>query len=237
MRNNIVESIHSRINYNLPKHKYNKQNFIKCIENIIYNDMIKNNDVIRHDFTTKGILLIIEKENIKKVPKWINLETFQNNFDKIKKIIQYNSNTTIKELVDNYEKEYYNNIEELPKVYIIGLVNLGCSCYLNTIIQLLFNILEFRNGIINIDINYEIKNAIVSLKKLFIDMIMYNEGKKYIIPKFFINNYDNQIIDTYIQKDAGEFLLNLLDKIEKHLLSIDYKDLIKYLFQGKLKRS
>ena len=83
------------------------------------------------------------------------------------------------------------------------------------IIQLLFNILEFRNGIINIDINYEIKNAIVSLKKLFIDMIMYNEGKKYIIPKFFINNYDNQIIDTYIQKDAGEFLLNLLDKIGK----------------------
>ena len=51
--------------------------------------MIKNNDVIRHDYKTKGILLIIEKENINKVPKWINLETFQNYFDRIKKIIQY----------------------------------------------------------------------------------------------------------------------------------------------------
>ena len=87
MTNNIVESIHSRINYNLPKHKYNKQNFIKCIENIIYNDMIKDNDIIRHDYKTKGLLLIIEKENINKEPKWINLETFQNYFDRIKKII------------------------------------------------------------------------------------------------------------------------------------------------------
>ena len=55
MTNNIVESYHSRINYYLPKHKYNKHNFIKCIENIIYNDMIKNNDVIRHEYKTKGI--------------------------------------------------------------------------------------------------------------------------------------------------------------------------------------
>jgi len=47
-------------------------------------------------------------------------------------------------------------------------------------------------------------------------MIMYHEEKKYIIPKFFINNYDNQIIDAYIQKDAGEFLLDWLNKIEKH---------------------
>ena len=66
---------------------------------------------------------------------------------------------------------------------------------------------------------------------------MYHEDKKYIKPNFFINNYDNQIIDIYNQKDAFEFLLDLFDKIEKRLLSTNYKNLIKYLFQGKYKIS
>jgi len=231
--NNIVEFIYSRINYYLPKHKYNKHNFIKCIENIIYHDSIKNNDVIRHDYKTKGLLVIIEKEKINKDPKWINYETFQTYFDKIKKIIRLHSNTSIKELVNNYDKEIYNNIEGIENIIIIGLVNLGCTCYLNTVIQLLFHIIEFRNVIINLDINNENENALYSLKKLFIDMIMYHKDRKYIKQNFFINNYDNQIIDIYNQKDAFEFLFDLFDKIEKHLLSTNIKNLIKYFFQGK----
>ena len=203
--NNIVESIHFRINYYLPKHKYNKHNFIKCIENIIYHDIIKNNDVIRHDYKTKGLLLIIEKEKINKDPKWFNYETFQNYFDKIKKIIQINSNTSIKELVDNYEKEFNKNIEEIQNIYNIGLVNVGCTCYLNSIIQLLFNILEFRNVIINIDINYGNNNALVSIKKLFIDMIMYHDDKKYIKPKFLLRIMIIKLLIYIIRKTLENF--------------------------------
>ena len=68
-------------------------------------------------------------------------------------------------------------------------------------------------------------------------MIMYHDDKKYIKPNFFIKNYDNQIIDIYNKKDAGEFLLDLLDKVEKYLLTTNYKNLIKYLFKGKYKIS
>ena len=61
-------------------------------------------------------------------------------------------------------------------------------------------------------------------------MIIYHKDRKYIKPNFFINNYDKQIIDIYNQKDAFEFLIDLLDKIEKHLLSTNYQNLIKYFF-------
>ena len=106
LTNNIVESVNSRINSYLPKHKYNKLNFISnCIENIIYHDSIKNNDAIRHDYKTKALIVIIEKENMNKEPKQIFYETFKKYFEKIKNIVQLFSNTSINELVNNYEKE------------------------------------------------------------------------------------------------------------------------------------
>jgi len=38
LTNNIVKSIHSKINYNLPKHKTTVYDFIKALENIILYD-------------------------------------------------------------------------------------------------------------------------------------------------------------------------------------------------------
>ena len=38
----------------------------------------------------------------------------------------------------------------------IGLANLGYTCYLNTLIQLLFHIIQFRNAIMNLDIKTKI---------------------------------------------------------------------------------
>jgi len=152
---------------------------------------------------------------------------------KIKNIVTIFSNTSINELVNNYEKELYNNMNLMENNISIGLANLGCTCYLNTIIQLLFHIIQFRNAIMNLDIKTEFNNALFALKNLFNDMIKYHNDKKYIKPNFFINNYDKYIIDIYNQKDASEFLIDLFDKIEKHLLSTNYKNLIKYFFQGK----
>ena len=52
---------------------------------------------------------------------------------------------------------------------------------------------------------------------------MYHDEKKYTKLNFFIKNYDNQIIDIYNQKDTWKFLLDLLDKAEKYLLTINIK--------------
>ena len=62
--NNIVESIHGKINYYLPKHITNVFNFLNCINKIFLNDTIDNNTIIRHDYITKSLLLLIDKENL-----------------------------------------------------------------------------------------------------------------------------------------------------------------------------
>jgi len=68
-----VESIHGKINYFLPKKITNQNSFIKSIKNIFINDFINNSSIIRYDYKTKGMILLIEKENINNEFKWIPL--------------------------------------------------------------------------------------------------------------------------------------------------------------------
>ena len=46
---------------------------MKCIENLFFNDYIKTDEIIRHDYKTKAYLLIIEKEKL----------NFQHKFQKL----------------------------------------------------------------------------------------------------------------------------------------------------------
>ena len=65
-----------------------------------------------------------------------------------------------------------------------GLKNLGTTCYINTIIQMLFNIEEVKNYILNLGIKKESHNVLYSLYIIF-----YNLNDK-------INN-ETEIDTTY----------------------------------------
>ena len=76
LTNNIVESLHSKLNFYLPKHKTNKYNFIYAIQNIIFNDSIKLSNICRFDYKTKALILLIEKEKLNDACKWIKYDNF-----------------------------------------------------------------------------------------------------------------------------------------------------------------
>ena len=97
LTNNIVESLHGKLNYYLPKHTSNQYNFINSLNNVFVNDAINNNNIIRHDYSTKSLLLLIEKEKINEEFKWITFEKFK-----------YYLNLAIKNENTDYEK---NDIE------------------------------------------------------------------------------------------------------------------------------
>ena len=115
-----------------------------------------------------------------------------------------------------------------------GLNNLAFTCYLNSIIQIPFSIKEFRNFILDIQITKEDKNVLYSIYKIFYEVNNSNNNKNYIETNDFINNYDDEKINIYEQKDAHEFFLDLIDKLEKRLIKYKKEKIFKYLFNCKI---
>ena len=74
--NNICESINSKINYNLPKKVSNPEIFINCISKFILNEDLKTDKLIRRDYITKAIILLIKELNFNENLKWIPFEDF-----------------------------------------------------------------------------------------------------------------------------------------------------------------
>ena len=104
LTNNIVESLHGKINYYLPKHTTNRINFINTLKNIFINDTCNNNTIIRHDYKTKAMILLIEKENINNEFKWISFDIFKKYLNSIL------NNKNINNLNEEYKKLFDSNV-------------------------------------------------------------------------------------------------------------------------------
>ena len=125
----------------------------------------------------------------------------------------------------------------------IGLRNLGALCYLNSIIQHLFMIPQFRYSILGVDDKKDPKksdfveddNMLHQLQKLFTFLSFTSYGE--VIPRDFvlsIKDYDGNPISPNQMQDSNEFYNNFCDKIEESLSNTKYKYLIKNLFIGKI---
>ena len=90
--NNIVESIHAKINYFLPRHIETEFDFITCLNNVLLNNYINNSSIIRKDYKSRSLLYLIEKEEINNNFKWLD-------------------NSVFKSYLEAYLKEKLNNSE------------------------------------------------------------------------------------------------------------------------------
>ena len=88
-----------------------------------------------------------------------------------------------------------------------GIKNIGNSCYLNSAIQLLFNIPEFRKSIKNTNFQNIIDNYDNS------NIFDPTEIKKIVASK-------NKIFNNYNQQDSSEFLIYLLDYLSINIFTI-----------------
>ena len=187
--NNIIESLHHKLTYNVPKCVLNKYNFINSMKNIFTNDIIKHNIYKRYDYITQALLLMINKKNINNKFKWFDNTDFENylkmvikdkdlniNVDNLIKMIQIESeNYNTNDFNNNIDNIYHNNDIYISK-YLnldietkkhIGLKNLGATCYLNSLIQVLFHIIKFRESILKWEVNDEPNNSLNELEIIF----------------------------------------------------------------------
>ncbi|KAG3097443.1 hypothetical protein PI125_g15684 [Phytophthora idaei] len=104
----------------------------------------------------------------------------------------------------------------------VGLVNPGCICYMNSLVQQLFMMPKFCEGLLALDFSQIISDRpspwqeeVEQLQKIFVSLAYTNRRSS--DPIAFARSHkdmDGNSTDVHIQMDADEFFSLLLDRLE-----------------------
>ena len=133
--------------------------------------------------------------------------------------------------VADWKLNYHSNERQSTSDFI-GLKNLGCTCYMNSLMQTFYNIIPLRESFLRLKIEQKTKNSLYEVQKLFFSLKFCKE--KYYTPASFVENYDNEKLSIHQQMDIDEFFSNLMDKLENRLKNTNNENIIKYFFQGRI---
>ncbi len=118
----------------------------------------------------------------------------------------------------------------------VGMKNLGCTCYMNSVLQQLFMQRIFRDAILQAQLRDEeppAENILFQLQYIFSSL--KHSDKQYINPKGFcqaFKDWDGNPINVKEQMDVDEFFNSFMDKLENKLKSDRNEHIIKNLFGG-----
>ena len=128
----------------------------------------------------------------------------------------------------------------------VGLKNIGCICYMNSIMQQMYMVPTFRYAIMGSDdhetpkpsesgrLTVDDDNILHQLQTMY-TFLTYSEKEDYN-PKYFcysFKDFDGNPTNPMIQQDSQEFYNNFCDKIENCLKKTKYKYIINDTFVGR----
>ena len=123
----------------------------------------------------------------------------------------------------------------------VGLKNLGCICYMNSIMQQIYMVPTFRYAILQSDDHKPIEtlssfddNLLHQLQRMYTYLLL--SQKEYYNPKMFcsaLKDMDGNATNVLVQQDSQEFLNSFCDKIETHLKHTEFKYIINDVFVGR----
>ena len=125
----------------------------------------------------------------------------------------------------------FNHKDKIKTNKFVGLRNLGNTCYMNSLFQILYNIELFRDSILKCTCKDPQNNSLYELKKLFFSLQYLDI--QYYSPDTFPKNFEGIPLKINEQMDIDEFFATLMDKLESRLKGTNNENIIKYIFQGK----
>lgn len=119
----------------------------------------------------------------------------------------------------------------------VGLKNLGCICYMNATNQNFFMIPEFRRGVLEYEDHEDDKkeSLMFQLQRMF--AFLQETDKQCYNPKGFcyaFKDWEGNPTNTFVQKDASEYLGMLFMQMEMKLQGSPQEHVIKNCFGGTL---
>lgn len=121
----------------------------------------------------------------------------------------------------------------------VGIKNLGCICYMNSLNQQLFMIPGFRNDILSVkdpnhDNNQDEDNMFLQWQTLFAGLLL--SQKMYVNPKNYCHafkDWEGQPVNVFEQMDVEEYLTMFMDRLEAAIKGTAQEKTIQYHFGGK----
>ena len=148
---------------------------------------------------------------------------------------------------DSDDERYKNTFTKKykPKSYgHVGLKNIGCICYMNSIMQQIYMVPTFRYAIMgaddkkdpvkNLNDSIDDDNLLHQLQKMY-TFLTFSENEDYN-PKNFcysFKDFDGRPTNPIVQQDSQEFYNNFCDKIENSLKNTKYKYIVNDVFTGR----
>ena len=245
-KNIINEKEYNTINIDLPKDKIDNKFIIvdditeSKAKNIIdseelyklYGDMILSNSNIYSEYFP-----IQDLVHIFQILKKLENTASQNN---------KNGGDSDDDDIRRLSPSIYNNSNNSKKQHgYVGLKNLGCICYMNSVMQQMYMVPSFRKGILAADDgkppnphsdysnSCDDDNLLHQLQRMY-TFLSFSEKMDYN-PKDFCYSYkdfDGNPTNIAVQQDSQEFLNNFCDKIENNLKMTKYKYIISDIFTG-----
>ena len=146
---------------------------------------------------------------------------------------------------EEFQKRLHSSISK-KKYNHVGLKNIGCICYMNSIMQQVYMVPTFRYAILGCDdheppkpcetgrFTIEDDNLLHQLQIMY-TYLTYSEKEDYN-PRYFcfsFKDFDGNPTNPMIQQDSQEFYNTFCDKIENCLKKTKYKYIINDVFTGR----
>ena len=158
--------------------------------------------------------------------------------NKLISIIKTFSSNKSEEQKEELIMKKHKSPPSLKKLNHVGLKNLGCICYMNSILQQVYMVPTFRYAIMgykNTPLQDQNEDDPLNQLQIMYSYLTLSEKEDYN-PKNFcqvFKDFDGNPINTMVQQDSQEFFNNFFDQMENYLRNNKYKYIINDVFIGR----